>query len=404
MTTQTLQSEELTRVVIVVAGTNLTVRGWNRPEIRVQFSGEEPVDRKGDVLELSFSQDGLVWLPHDLPLEIETVGKDCLLKGVDAPLRIKTVGGDFTARDVGPLSISSVGRDLTVKRVRGDLAVESIGKDCLVYDIDGQISASGIGKDLIAKECGGGIEAEAGKDIHLSFSPVPWQAYDLRAGGDIRVRVPEDANADLTLESDIASIKLLIGEETETFSEKEVTYQLGEGGASLKLSARKELLVTAGSGRFIPDLGFELDFADDLGRILEDISVNTSRQLASLEDQLNKQLADLPGTLESAGVTDEKIREIQAKVEQAHERASQKIQEATQKAQHKMEQTLADIQEQKQEPEEVDLEEFFSGIDQTTGRVSEEERLMILRMLQEKKITAEQADELLSALEKRGRS
>lgn len=404
MTTQTLQAEDLTRVVIVAAGTNLTVRGWNRPEIRVQFSGEEPLDHKGDVLELSFSQDGLVWLPHDLPLEIETVGKDCLLKGVEAPLRIKTVGGDLTARDVGPLSISSVGRDLTVKRVRGDLAVESIGTDCTVYDIDGQISAPGIGKDLIAKECGGGIEAEAGKDIHLSFSPVPWQAYDLRAGGDIRVRVPEDANADLTLESDIASIKLLIGEETETFSEKEVTYQLGEGGASLKLSAGEELLVTAGAGRFIPDLDFELDFADDLGRILEDISVNTSRQLASLEDQLNKQLADLPGTLESAGITDEKIREVQAKVEQAHERASQKIQEATQKAQHKMEQTLADIQEKKQEPEQVDLEEFFSGIDQTTGRVSEEERLMILRMLQEKKITAEQADELLSALEKRGRS
>ncbi len=81
------------------------------------------------------------------------------------------------------------------------------------------------------------------------------------------------------------------------------------------------------------------------------------------------------------------------------DRIRQKVQKATERAERKIRRAQARVYQ----PDGIGWQ-YNSGSDASSAPqpgepVSEEERLTILRMLQEKKITAEQAEKLLSALE-----
>lgn len=101
-------------------------------------------------------------------------------------------------------------------------------------------------------------------------------------------------------------------------------------------------------------------------------------------------------------------RTISQKVEQAARRAQRKVEQAARQAQRKAEQTRQRVErELRGKPHGIphgrklnlnfDLGDFARG--PRPDPVSDEERMAILTMLQEKKITSEQADKLLAALE-----
>jgi hypothetical protein len=355
---------------------------------------------------LQFLKNGYLQIPHHLTVEIKTVGQDCYIRGLDSKIVLDAVGGDLHIQDAGPVSINKVGQDFSVRRIRGDLSISTVGGEGYFHDIDGQISAPALGGDLTIKDCGGGVDTNAGGDTHITFSPVPWQAYHLKTGGDLYARVPEDTQADFSLRSSAGQIHINQPDQSQKLNEEAHEQKIGEGGPSIKLSAGGELFLTSGELAWIPELNFEFAFAEDLGQFIEDITNQTSQQLteqlASLENHLNIQLSDLPNTMKSMGLSEEKMEEIQRKIEKGHQRAAQKIKEASQKAQIKIQQKAAAAQDRarrKNASLNTDLEDLISKADSSTPGVSDEERLAILKMLQEKKIDAQQADDLLSALE-----
>jgi len=339
---------------------------------------------------------------------IDAVGGDISAKRVRNDLVVKDSGGDCVVHGVnGKLSIQGVGGDLVAKDIQKDVVVENVGGDAVLQDLDGQFSAKAVGGDLILSEIKGGIEAIASGDAIITFSPVPWQAYSIQAGGDIYAEVPEDVNAEFELESEKGKIEINLKEDEQTIREKTHSLTLGEGGPSVALSSGGEIVLSdKNSKRFS---GPEVDFGifADMGSMADEMAQQTSaqieEQLGMLEEHLNSHLADLSETLDLAGLSEEKARKVQERVEEARQRAAHSAQRAHSKLDRKLAQAQRKAahyaRREKRRTEEFDIEAILAAKEKVARTVSDEDRIMILKMLQEKTITTEQADNLLSALE-----
>ena len=193
---------------------------------------------------------------------------------------------------------------------------------------------------------------------------------------------------------------------------------IGEGEAKLILSAGGNLLLGASS----LDWGFE-DFDVDIGEdiesmtevINEQVTQQIEAQLEMLEQQLETQMDNLSTMISTSGLSPEKAERIVEKARSASERASTraqaKLQRAHEKLQRKLEAARRRAERQARTAERAARDrrrrpstfEWSPPQPETPGEpVSDEERLMILEMLEQGKISTEEAEQLLSALESKG--
>lgn len=404
MAQHTIPIEDISQLVITNAGGSLFLTGWNREEIRVKDPSEhDSINKEKGKVQLSFPNDGIVHLPHHLPVLIESVGKDVVIKGIGSLLQISSVGGDLTLSDVSPATVQSVGGDVFAKRIQGDLVIENVGKDCLVDNVKGQLSLQHVGKDIQVAKVAGGIEAHAGGDGQINFSPVPWQAYKINTGGDLSVAIPEDSNADLSITSNKKDITVSLGNIDEKVKEGKFIKQVGEGGPAILLSAGGKVFVSSDMYSWLSPLRIN---AEELGNIAIDFSDQTAEQLkdhlSHVEEDLRETFSNLGDSLDSIGLSEENLKQIKIQIKESGLLTAQKAELAAIKAQAKIEKSIAKAQLKargmKRKTREFDLGEFLET--QTEKKtVSDSERLMILNMLQDKKISPEEADDLLKALE-----
>ncbi|MBS3750218.1 MAG: hypothetical protein KGY39_01800 [Anaerolineales bacterium] len=401
MRQKTIPVKKQSRILIQNVGGDLSLKSWKRPEIRLQGIGEhDRLEKTAQEFILEIAGDLAISTPHQLAVEVNNAGGDASLANLPSPLSVKNLGGDLSLRDVNAAAISNVGGDLFAKHVRGDLTIKHVGGDCLVNDVDGQYADQGVGGDLHLSKIAGGIETTAGGDIQAIFSPVSWQAYDLRAGKSLYAQIPEDTNAVFKIKSEEASIQLNIDGESQTIQEKEYEFEMGEGGTQVLLSAGGEVMVSTETKKWSPEFSFDADFEGLAEQISQQTTDQIQSQLSSLEKNLKENLSHVAKSLESFDLSEEKMEQVRAKIEEAGLRAAQKAQKAAQKAEAKLEYKIAKAQRKaRRKRKSFNLEDFLAQDAEEKGSVTEDERLMILNMLEEKKISAQQADELLAALE-----
>lgn len=398
---ETIDVGKRTLVRVQGTGGDLVIKGWRRAEIQLEGADSPTtVTEKSDHILIEGAGDLVLSVPHQLRVEVGSIGGDASISNLGAALSVNQLGGDLSLRNVSGTTVKSIGGDLFAKHTRGDITLENLGGDCLVSDLDGQIAGKGIGGDLMAKEIGGGMDISVGGDINAHFSPVPWQAYALSAKGDIFAHIPEDSNAEFKISSDKGTIILQDEDESRRLDENEHTYIMGEGGAQVKLSAKGEVMLSTESGTWSPEFSVDPDVMGLAGQITQQTTEQIQRQLSSLEKHLDKHLSGVSKSLESLELPEEKVKIIQRKIEEASQRAAMKAQKATQKAEVKLERKIAKAQKKARAKKPTfDLHDFLSKKEQEHRQATEEERMMILKMLEEKKITAKQAEKLLSALE-----
>jgi len=404
MAQHTIPIDDISRLVIISTGGSLYLTGWNRDEIRVKDPSEQDsFSTEKDLIEITFPKDGIVHLPHHLPVTIESVGKDAVIKGIGSPLQITSVGGDLILSDVSPSIVKSAGGDVFAKRIQGDLAIENVGGDCLINNVKGQLSLQRVGGDIQIEKVAGGIEVQAGGNGQVNFSPVPWQAYSIKTGGDMSVAIPEDSNVELSIESGKKDITVKLGSIDEKVNDKDFTKQIGEGGPSIMLSAGGSVFVASDNFSWLSPLQIN---AEQFESIAVDFSAQTAEQiknhLGHLGVDLKESLSGLSESMESAGLSEENLQQIKIQVEKSSRQAIQKAEFTAAKTQAKIEKVIAKAQRKaqkaKRKASKFDLDQFFASQAEKKS-VSDSERLIILEMLQEKKISPEEADDLLKALE-----
>lgn len=295
-------------------------------------------------------------VPAGASLQSGAIGGDAIISGLSGVLLLQAVGGDLRLSQVGQTAVESVGGDLTASQIGGSLMVDLIGGRAVVERVEGAVHLRNVGGVLRLRGAGGPVQATVGGEAILDLHPPQGSKSVVQAGGDLRCTLPEAASVQV-LGSAGGDMRLVVAVECEDL-EDGCRVTLGQGGAELELRAGGDLrLRTMQEGW---DLG-DIDLGDAIA--------------ASVGAEIGTKMAELEFKLDGLGEWFDS-RRIGRRVRRAVERAHRRAEQARQRAE--MLKVLAQ--------ESQDLP-------------SDEERLLILRMVEQGKLSVDEADGLLQALE-----
>ncbi len=425
MAKKSLDTNANPSILVEKIGSDLNVKGWDRPQVLVKSSSDNDIvlEEREEKIVVKTPSDCVLYVPFSATLEVTKVGSGARFKSLGGEIQIGTVGNDLVLRDVGATQVETVGNEISAKRVRGDLKATTIRGNAVVRDVDGQFSAETISGELHLRDVSGGVTAQVGGNAFTSFSPVPWQVYSIQARGTIRCRVPGDANVDFKIVNGGQEIRIRTMEGNQRIKEGEYTFTLGEGGVQVKLTAGSTVDIRTTATEYDAFERIEVDFGSEIGSMADEIAesavAQVEAQLEMINSQLDTHLSGLATTIKTAGMTEEKAQEVQERLEAAKVRAAERAEAAAERARAKLELKLAAAQRKADRKARAAAARAARKERRSRGDrrfvvptpppppkpvdpVSEEERMMILQMLQEKKISVEQAEKLLAALDGRG--
>ena len=389
---------------------DLRVAGWERNELMVKTDGNTlELVPEADPITVACDEDVILYLPRSARLRVEQVSGDASLQALSGPVTLGPIAGDLTIKDLGPLTLGTVAGDASLRNIgalnagtisgdftqrggRGACVVETIGGDASIRDIDGMVAVENVGSDLYLRNIHGAVNAKAGADVALYLQPLPGQTYDISAGDDLILRLPPDANLKLhltggspdnihvdfpgvVLPEDCSGCEVVIGKPTENM-------------ADMLLTAGDDLLVTsqADSWESAADFGVGMRDGSEWNVLPDDFSERINRRVQAAMERAQSHLEAANQRAEARG-----------------QRASVKIEAAMRRAEAK-----ARAAEVRARRGQVNLHVGVGrwnwdinphGPVESSAPVSDDERLTVLKMLQEKKISVEEAEKLLAALE-----
>lgn len=366
MEIKSVPTDHRPHIHILNVGGSLRVRpgGAGQVEARGPSGSEISLEPHNGQLELTAGGECQLTVPPESRLEIEMVGGEASLMDLSSELLIRTVGGGLRLRRVGGVAVETVGGGLTARHINGSLSVDQIGSDALVDQVAGDARLRAIGGDLRLSRVAGIVQASAGGDAKVSLEPTGDQEYSIAAGGDLVCHLPQDASARLSLSAG-GDYRLSVPAEAQSNDGgREVV--LGAGEAHIELAAGGDLLLRSGGED-------EQLVAADLG---EAIAMRVGAELETHMAEIEERLSGLGDRLQ--GFDSERIG---SKIRSAIARAQRKAARAQRRAARRR-----DLR--------IDLPSAGPR-----GEPSDEERLMILRMVEQRKISVDEAESLLQALE-----
>jgi len=385
-------------IVITSIGGDLRVTGWDGNEFRAKSEDDSlTTEQQNGSLALACQADCLVRLPRRARLKILQVSSDARIESLDNPTEIQSVGGDLSLRQTSAVNAKHIGGNLHAKRIGGSLTVQSVGGDLSVQSMQGEFLAESVGGDLHLRDVNAGARARANGDVFLQVGPSLRGEFNIEAGSDIRCRIPANASARFTLQAGGQSLVNLPGAQIENNAGQKVV-TLNGGASRFNLRAQGDIaLITLSTESEIGDFGerWGEEFGPMAENLADQIESQIEAQMAQFQTQLNARLSHL----DNLGATLNNVKGM--RMEAMAERARQAAERAGEAARRRAE----------RQTEHFRRGGFpwnfnFAGPGETPPApaaepVSNEERLSILRMLEQKKITAAEAEQLLSALEGR---
>ena len=298
---------------------------------------------------------------------IDTIHSDLSLVNAKGDVYLKNIHNDASIRDIaGNLVIDMVSDDLSVRGVKGNLYVKNLNGDASIHDVDGDVVLDSVADDLALRGARGNIKVNVGEDVVVYLEPKADAEYSIHAGDDILLVLPKNANATLTMSGD-EIIMDWQGMENDDETDRVVT--LGDGSAKISLNAGGEVRVSNRS-----DAG---ESADEWGNF-----AGLNFDWSGFGERISRQ------------------------VEQATTRAAKRAEEAARRAERHAARHARHVGHPKSGLVVGRWNWDFKGApkppmppEPPAEPVSDEERMAILNMLAEKKITAQQAEELLNALD-----
>lgn len=371
MTVMRLNLGRSPRIVVEKCGGNLEVRGWSREETVIEYSDRETdVETVEGSLKISTDSSLSLRVPEESTISIVDTEGNVRLKEVNTALNIGNVGGTLMVRRVPSLQLGNVGGHLVLRDVEGDFNFQAVGGNITLRDVRGPVIGEGVDGHLVAKTTPAGAKIErVGGNLVMKTDLKPETSYEFNCDGSAEITVPESAdvrfivNADGTIKADTNFQTVLEG--------RQRIFLNGNGSSVFKLSAGGSVRIKQRSiYRTDEDLpeGFE-DFSEEIEEAMSHLDL----QFESIEAQLERIPDHIRGRVER------KLEAARRHVIDAQRRASRTVERATR-----------------------DLHNPSVGFASTVEPrepVSEEERMMILQMLEDGKITVKEAHKLLEALE-----
>ncbi|NDJ78216.1 MAG: hypothetical protein GYB65_18360 [Chloroflexi bacterium] len=378
--TKRIEMADMTVPVIIqnVSG-SLRIRGHEVADLLVD--GDNPhVEQLGEGQPCLVRCDGdcRLTVPADAEISVQGVGSDAKLTDLNGKVDINAVGGDLTLRHTADVTIKAVGGDLRIKWA-DSVTVDAVGSDATIREVNGSARVTNVGSDLYLRNVEGDCTAEhIGSDLVLNVAFQEGQEYRFSAGGDILCRVHPETDARFVVPLGM-TVKLDVpADVVEQEADGQQIITLGEGGATIYIQGGDELRLVGEAEDYVLNLGVQIE---------EEVET----RLSQLEEKLSQHLEGL----------DEQIQAKAALFSSQAERLAERAQRQAQRASERVRRSMERRSSGSKRTGRVDIE--WGGAPPPpkakSEPVSEEERLMILRMVQENKISIEEAERLLAALD-----
>jgi len=421
MDKQTINTSLAPEIAVDSVMGNLQVKGWDRPEVSVRATPDElSLKEQDDIVQISCRGNCTLYLPQGATVHAEKVHGETRFKLLEDQLSIGEALGPVTLRHVAETTIQNCHGDLFAKYLSGDLRAELVLGNAYVREVQGACVINDIAGNLDLRSVEGDIQVAARGNVRVRLPYLGGKAYQIRAQGNAHVRIPSEANLTLHLECGSNSLSLKLPDQPRQIQTSELDLVLGTGEAEMTISAQGNLyLAQEDSLEDERDQGYEFGdefsgISDHFGeQIAQQIDTQIESQMEALSQQLNVQMEKLSSSMGKSGLSEDEIEQIMSRTRHESERAAERAQERMRRAQEKMEQKLEAARrrtEQKAQAAERrsqsrkrswNFEWAKPQPEPEKPQVSDDERLMILRMLEQKKISLEEAEQLLSALESR---
>jgi hypothetical protein len=420
MKRQITTESDFPMIVVEVRG-NLRLKGVDVQEVVGSSHGEDDlvIEQRQDQIYVECKKSVNLQVPRNSEIKVEIVTGNASFKDLEGKLEIHRITGNVELRNVGSTQIDEVKGNLLARNTDGHMNITSVYGNASVEGIQGAfIVSDSVKGNLNLDEVDGEIKAIARGNLFARFDPLPGHHYHLSSGGNLTCSLLEETSAQVDI---LKASKVSIGFTSQKVPKQTTApfqFTLGDGEASINLSAGGVLSVSSTPAFHYPGgYGVKIDFStNDLPEDIEgEIASQIEAQMEMLGRQLEFQMENLSSTLMGSGLSEEAAERISRKAREASERATKRAQERIQRAQEKIERKVeaarrkAEIKSRFPRKSEKRHDgrtpwKATPEIDPSSPEVpvTDEERLIILRMLEEKKITLEQAEELFSALEGQG--
>lgn len=262
------------------------------------------------------------------------------------------------------VNVTAIHGDARIRDITGSLSIGGVGGDCSIKRV-GMLDAQNVGGDAeLSCEQFGGASLNVGGDTRLSVKSGLAQSFAVKSGGDITCKLPLGINARVSI----------------TDSAGSRAFSAGDGSLAVSLTCGGEArLAGAGAPREERNTEFSFDFGKNFG--------------STFGDQISKRIND----------------QLEARMKEKAERMAEKAMRHSQRATRRAEEHTGRMEQKMQNKAFVLFGQRFpfgkparapqapAAPEAGTG-ATDAESMAILRMLADKKITAEQAEQLLSAL------
>ncbi len=311
---------------------------------------------------------------------IGMIGGSFSVQQASGDVQVDKVAGNLTVEDVMSFDCYKVGGGCTLVNIKGECRVKNAGGKCLATGLQGGAILSKFGGSIKASDVRFLDDVKAGGSITL-FGCEFDDEMGITAGGNIKVISPVNLqNSTFKLRSGAQRIQIKTSEDDITSNSGEYDHQIGDGSRKIKMSAGGSILIKDKDDEgddFIGDLTSRFIFKESpITQIIQE-RVLTATQRA-----------------------EEKVKAAEARLEKIKEHAE---------LQRDMTLNLGIDALLKSAKDTLNPKEQWmmneEGISASTAQsldkkgTTNEERLFILQMLQDKKITVDEAEALFKAME-----
>ncbi len=335
-------------------------------------------------------------------LHLGKAGNDCIIRGsADAELRLGKITNDLEIEGAARVSIGTVGNDCDIERVQGHLEIASVGNDGTIEGVGDGLKIASIGNDAVLTKISGAINVgSVGEDLNLQSTFIPGSYSRIYVGNDAVLHLPE--NTSLALEArvggDISGASI-----SQDSNGKIVNILYGEGESHCVIYAGGDLIVHGASdvrsnvsGGW-QDFGFEMaNLGREIGRMGEELARDFTTTFAEsgwkwgadwshdLSQRLQKEARKMQRRVEKeARQAEKQTRWVEKEAKDVEKRARRYASDRLEKAVSALSNTPTQKESPRRDPAHL-----------------QKDRRSILQMIAEGRLSPEEGDQLLEALER----
>jgi hypothetical protein len=360
----------------VKAHATLDIQGWGHPEVLIETDlNVQKISHEKDELGMIFMDDCELKVPKGVKVVIDRAYGNARLRDLTGELEINRVSGNLAVQNTWQTSISKVSGNCLVQDIHDSLTVNQVFGNFKGKDVRGDVKIEKASGGIELLSVSSGADMRAFGDIRVSINDNSTAPIKLRSSADIYLDLPINAAGEFHIKSGARLTELNIGDRKEKVAFHDHVLLLGNAARKFDLQANGKVRIT---GEKMQDVEI-LKLFKELDRLWQELRHESS---------LRREPAAPPMGYEPN--QEEIVQDSEEKIQQQKE-AEMRVQQAIQNVGLQLSKLGVDPSIA------VETEAFDANL--VDEDLSAEERLVVMRMLQENKITLEEADRLLEALE-----